>query len=150
MAWPAADMIVSAAMRLCHASSILGLFFLKKPSAAIEYYNEALIMAPQITAQRARCKMAVLYYEAGDLDSSVMYIDLAISKDLRLVERPLEHKVRRIKTEKSNLDRIKREEEEREKEREILEKKRRADKIARQRFEQLRKLENKRKAEESK
>jgi len=125
-------------------------FFLKKPSAAIKYYNEALIMAPQITAQRARCKMAVLYHEAGDLDSSVMYIDLAISKDLRLVERPLEHKVRLIKSEKSYLDRIKREEEERESEREIREKKRREKIRERQILEQIRKPKNKRKAEKSK
>ena len=118
--------------------AVLYELFLKKPNVAIRYYREALNMVPRITAQRIRCKMAVLYYGIGDPDTSVTYIDQCISKDIRFVERELELKVRRIKAEKSNLERIQKEEEEREKSRKMLEKKRREEMRERQILEQIR------------
>ena len=118
--------------------AVLYELFFDKPKAAIGYYREALGMAPKITEQRIRCKMAVLYHGIGDLDTSVTYIDQCISKDIRFVERELELKVRRIKSEKSNLDRIKKEEEAREREREMLEKKRREEMRERHILERIR------------
>jgi tetratricopeptide (TPR) repeat protein len=53
---------------------------------ALRYYEATLEEAPLLTAQRLRCRLAILYESLGNLEKAAYFIDQYFSKDVRPVE----------------------------------------------------------------